>query len=391
MRILFLHEVNYLTKPIFEMHEFPEHLVKLGHEVGFVQFPEGYTQAEIKELGYRKRISGRVVPGVELDLFTPWTISGSFVGRLLTAFFSYGQFKRVLADFKPDVVVSFSVPTSGWQALIACKRARVPFVFRALDVSHKIRKGLFSSLVKQAEKYVYSNVKALSANNPAMLTYCSSLARKQLNAAVHNPPLDLSKFAAGDRTKGRAALGLDGSKRVVLYLGSFFYFSGLAKVIGSLSQSSSEVQLILVGGGEQDAELRTLVSELDLENHVTFTGMKPFDELPDLVAAADVAINPMEKTLVSNAALPNKVLQYMAAGVPVVSTSLDGLVATFGHGSGIQWGETPEEVATLALDLAASGDLRSIAQLQKAAIQSFTEAADPARFAEFLETVRSRP
>ena len=79
MRILFLHEVNYLTKPIFEMHEFPEHLARLGHEVGFVHFPEGYSQSQIRDLGWRKKVSGRVVEGVELDLFTPWSLGGGLL------------------------------------------------------------------------------------------------------------------------------------------------------------------------------------------------------------------------------------------------------------------------------------------------------------------------
>ena len=389
MRILFLHEVNYLTKPIFEMHEFPEHLAKLGHEVGFVQFPESYSPAQIKERGYRKRIPGRVVAGVELELFTPWTPSGNFLGRLIASAISYWQFGRILKDFKPDVVVSFSVPTSGWQALLACKRAGVPYVFRALDVSHKIRKGLFSALVKQAERFIYRNADALSANNPAMITYVNSIAGKHVSGTVHNPPLDLTMFVKGSRSEGRKKLGLGDSEQVILYLGSFFYFSGLDSVIREMSGKPSDSLLVLVGGGEQDAELRGLVADLNLDNRVIFTGMRPFEELPDLVAAADVAINPMEKTLVSNAALPNKVLQYMAAGVPVVSTSLDGLVATFGAESGIVWGDSPREVAKLALSDSDSEALTTRSVLQRAAIRKFKDAADPALFADFLSQVRA--
>ncbi len=387
MRILFLHEVNYLTKPIFEMHEFPEHLAKLGHEVAFVQFPEGLTQQQIKELGYRKLIAGRVLGDVQIDLFTPWTINGGLSGRLFTALFSYMQFKRVLRNYKPDVVVSFAVPTSGWQALFASKQAKVPYVFRALDVSHKIRKGAFSGLVKLAERFLYKNADALSANNPAMLSYCRDLSGRKCSAEVHNPPLDLEAFSLGNRLVGRRVLGIPLEEKVILYMGSFFYFSGLPDVLRAMQELGSSEKLVLVGGGEQEKELKSLAMKLGISAKVIFTGVVPFSDLPDLLAVADVAINPMEKTLVSNCALPNKVLQYMACGVPVVSTSLEGLVSTFGYQSGITWGSSPREVMSIAINLTKEHDLSSLSKLGSKSIQTFKTNSDPAAFANFLNKV----
>jgi glycosyltransferase involved in cell wall biosynthesis len=387
VRILFLHEVNYLTKPIFEMHEFPEHLARLGHEVGFVHFPEGYSQSQIRGLGWRTKISGRVVDGVELDLFTPWTFAGGLLGRLFAATVSYWQFKRVLREYRPDVVVSFSVPTSGWQALLASKQEIVPFVFRALDVSHMIRQGALSWLVEKAERFVYKHADSLSANNAAMLAYCEEASGRSGPSSIHFPPIDLTLLSGGDREKGRHSLALDFENRVVLYLGSFFYFSGLPEVVMQMKTAHPKAKLVLVGGGEQDLELRSLVRDAGLERCVTFTGMVPFEALPDLLASADVAINPMKKTLVSDSALPNKVLQYMAAGVPVVSTHLDGLAGTFGDSSGITWADSPQEVARAALELAFSDNRQEIAALQNKAILRFGKNANPAIFEDYLANV----
>jgi glycosyltransferase involved in cell wall biosynthesis len=52
---------------------------------------------------------------------------------------------------------------------------------------------------------------------------------------------------------------------------------------------------------------------------------------------ADVAVNTLEPTLVANVAFPNKVLQYMAAGLPVVSTKLAGLYSVFESEVSIGW------------------------------------------------------
>jgi glycosyltransferase involved in cell wall biosynthesis len=368
VRILFLHEVNYLTKPIFEMHEFPEHLARLGHEVGFVHFPEGFSQSQIREIGRRKKIAGRVVDGVEIDLFTPWTFGGGLLGRLFAAKVSYWQFKRVLREYHPDIVVSFSVPTSGWQALLASRKAGVPYLFRALDVSHKIRKGVFSSLVKAAERFIYANSSWVSANNPAMLNYCVELGANAARSSIDLPPLDLSHFAQSNVNLGplREKLGLLESDRVILYMGSFFYFSGLPEVIESMVTAPADCKLVLVGGGEQDAELRQQVAKLGIEEVVRFAGFVSFDELPGHLRLADVAINSMHRSLVSNTAFPNKVIQYLASGIPVVSTRLNGLEMTFSESPALVFVENSSEVVSAAIDVIRSTTLGS---LQRAALQ----------------------
>lgn len=360
MRILFLHEVNYLEKPIFEMHEFPELLAALGHEIGFVQFPEGLSSTQVRALGWKTKIPGRVVPSQNLTLYTPQNAPGNLRGRLKTAVTFKKAFLAILRDFKPDVVVSFSVPTSGWQAILASKKAGIPLLFRALDVSHLIRRSIFSRLILQAEKFIYRNASAVSANNPAMAEYCLSMGALGSKTSVDLPPIDLSHFAAGTSERGRvrSRLGIPLESKVILYMGSFFYFSGLPQLIDEFAQSASNgTILLLVGGGEQDQELRSQVSRLGLEKRVLFTGFVGFSELPGYLAAADVAVNPMQSSLVSNAAFPNKVIQYLATGLAVATTRLRGLELTFGEVPGMRYSETPEQVMRDAIELSVRADL----------------------------------
>lgn len=363
VRILFLHEVNYLEKPIFEMHEFPEHLAALGHVVGFVQFPEGLSMDKIKTLGWKTKISGRVLAEQEITLYTPQNAEGSLAGRLKTAMTFQKSFSAIVADFKPDVVVCFSVPTSGWQALAACKKLDVPFVFRALDVSHLIRKSIFSPLIRRAEHYIYRNSSAVSANNPAMADYCLSMGALATKTFVDLPPIDLSHFAKGasGRELIRSKLGLPSEAKVILYMGSFFYFSGLPQLVDEFAKAAEgDTYLVLVGGGEQDQELRNQVAKLGLTEKVLFTGFVSFDELPSYLAAADVAVNPMQSSLVSNAAFPNKVIQYLATGLAVATTKLKGLWLTFGEVPGVRYSDTPEQVMQDALGLTKNLNLAAL-------------------------------
>ena len=363
MRILFLHEVNYLEKPIFEMHEFPEHLAALGHEVGFVQFPERWSLKEVRYLGWKSMIPGRVLPNQNLTLYTPQNASGNLLGRLKTALTFKRTFTAAVQDFSPDVVVSFSVPTSGWQALADCKKLRIPFVFRALDVSHLIRKSVFSRLILSAEKFIYRNASAVSANNPAMADYCRTMGAVATKTFVDLPPIDLSHFANGlsQRDQVRSKLGIPSESRVILYMGSFFYFSGLPQLVDEFARSATDnTVLVLVGGGEQDQELLQQVATLGLTKKVLFTGFVGFNELPSYLAAADVAVNPMQSSLVSNAAFPNKVIQYLATGLAVATTKLRGLELTFGDVPGIRYSETPEQVMRDALEMSSSRELNAL-------------------------------
>ena len=162
-----MHEVNYLTKPIYEMHEFPEHLALNGHEIGFWHFPEGYNSGEVRSLGWKSQIQGRVVSGAALTLFTP-PIVGSLLGRLFSALTANYFARKAIEEFQPDLVVSFSVPTQGWQLIRAAKKLNVPVMFRALDVSHKIRKGIFSRLIYRAESFFLRKLDWVSANKTPM-------------------------------------------------------------------------------------------------------------------------------------------------------------------------------------------------------------------------------
>jgi glycosyltransferase involved in cell wall biosynthesis len=152
-------------------------------------------------------------------------------------------------------------------------------------------------------------------------------------------------------------------------MGSFFYFSGLSDALiefAKVSKLSPNLKFLLIGGGEQDSDLKQKVHRLGISEKVVFTGFVSYQELPRYLKIADVAVNTLEPTLVANVAFPNKVLQYMAAGLPVVSTKLDGLVQTFGDGAGINWASDSKGVIRDASKLSqgTESELTKFSQLQ---------------------------
>ena len=368
MKILFVHEVDYRNKVIFEIHEFPELMALRGHDISFFQFAEKDGNGNSQSRNGISQISGRAHPGARIKLITPWHTGKSFLDRFVCFGSSYASLRREFAKNDYDAVVLYAVPTYGLQVLNLARKHHVPVMFRALDVSHKIRKSIFSKLIFKIEKQIYSQCDLLSANNPAMRDYCVSISGRTKETIVNYPPLDLLHFKPRKPSPELAlSLGLSETNQVITYMGSFFYFSGLEEVIKVFAgkrRSIGNVKLLLIGGGEQDSELRQLVSDLNLEDFVVFTGFVPYQDLPDYLALSDVAINPLEKSLVTDVAFPHKVLQYLAAGIPVVSTQLDGLFKTFGNESGIRWANGASEIIDSSIDILDSASkLQAMAEL----------------------------
>ena len=356
MKILFIHEVNYETKVIFEIQEFPELLALRGNQVDFFQFPEGVGIRNFSLKSKFKKIHGRVYPDSVINLITPPTIGGSFIDRLLSTFTAIPILWKLISKENYDVVVIYAVPTSGWQAALIAKFKGVPTIFRALDVSHLLRSGLTKRLVFKAEKVVYKNVNLISANNQALAEYCREIGGNSTPTSVNPPPLDLKHFTYESNSSiSRTSLGIADSDFLLVFMGTFYEFSGIPKVIKHLAElEDSTVKIILVGGGVQEDELRKLTKEYALEKQVIFTGVVSYEDLPSVLKLADAAFNSFEPILIANVAFPHKVLQYLAAGLPTISTKLDGLYSSLGDNAGVQWVDSPEDVMAKALEIRAA-------------------------------------
>ena len=377
MKLLFVHEVSYRKKVIFEMQEFPELLALRGHDITFLEFDEGRKFWKKNQNPRTKVISGRVHAQAKVRLLRPFQLGVPGFDRLLAVITMIPLLSNLLKKESFDAIVLYAVPTYGLQTLWLGKKHKIPVMFRALDVSHKIRSSFLSPLIKVFEKRVYRKADLLSANNLAMASYCDDLGQRTLETKVHFPPLDLSHFQGAVRQKTlRAELGFSDSDRVIVYMGSFFYFSGLAEAMsefGKLASGDSRLKFLLVGGGEQDSELRKLASDLGITEQVVFTGFVSYEDLPRYLKTADVAVNTLQPTLVANVAFPNKVLQYMAAGLPVVSTKLDGLFSVFENHPQITWESDPAAVMAKACELAQrSNDSLELGSASASALESFS-------------------
>jgi len=91
-------------------------------------------------------------------------------------------------------------------------------------------------------------------------------------------------------------------------------------LIKKLAEHFSHGSVVLIGKIAVDAEQKVKI--LDGVPNIHFLGRKPYAELPAYCKGFDVAINPFQINELTLAANPLKVREYLAAGLPVVSTDI---------------------------------------------------------------------
>lgn len=110
-----------------------------------------------------------------------------------------------------------------------------------------------------------------------------------------------------------------------VYAGAHGPANGLDLLLDGAEQAP-HVDVVLVGGGVLKEKLRAEAARRGLTN-VRFFDPVPKNEIPDLLAAADIGLHVLaDVELFRTAVSPNKVFDYMAAGLPTLTNS-PGLVS----------------------------------------------------------------
>jgi glycosyltransferase involved in cell wall biosynthesis len=227
-----------------------------------------------------------------------------------------------VADLWPDAVIQFGALRS--RPLVAAARAIERFAYRNADVIAVPTPGLQRVLLERGR--------------PA----------EQIVLVPHG--VDPARFLhRADASPVR---------RRVIYCGTI----GMGHAVGTLIEAARRLEeagerheLLIVGDGAEREELEAHAGRLGLQG-VTFAGRMPREQLPDLLATAEVTVATQRDLPLLADALSTKVLEYMAAARPVVAAA-SGWTAEIvaGAEAGIVCPpERPEALAEAIADLTAN-------------------------------------
>lgn len=77
--------------------------------------------------------------------------------------------------------------------------------------------------------------------------------------------------------------------------------------------------LFMVGDGTEIERLKKIIEELNLEKNITFTGLVPYEKVPDYIANVHIALSPIPPTYSFKLSSPLKLFEYMSCSRPVIA------------------------------------------------------------------------
>lgn len=116
------------------------------------------------------------------------------------------------------------------------------------------------------------------------------------------------------------------------------------RLLAELAELRPDLQLVMIGPVAKIAP-----DSLPRLPNLHWLGSKPYDELPAYLAGWDVAMLPFARNDATRFISPTKTPEYLAAGKPVVSTSITDVVKPYGR-EGLAW------IADTASDFVAAID-----------------------------------
>jgi len=131
---------------------------------------------------------------------------------------------------------------------------------------------------------------------------------------------------------------------IIGYVGNIASYKLDVELLASVARRRPDWTFLLIGplgGGDPSTSLGVL----EKLSNVRYIGARPHAELPRYVQAMDVGMIPFVHRRVTESSLPLKTFEFLAAGTPLVATSLQSLRSE-PLSDAIRYGDTPAEFVT---------------------------------------------
>jgi colanic acid biosynthesis glycosyl transferase WcaI len=329
----------YFPEGVPKTAELAESLSKRGHEVnvvtGFPHYPGGKLFP-----GYRLSIIKRQIMN-EIPIFR--TFEYPYHGekpilRMLN-YLSFMITSPFAAFFTPkaDVVYVWHPPlTVGIAAWLYAKIKRIPFVYDVQDIwpdfvvlSGMMKEGTVVRFLRKLEKFVYRRAKHLIVGTKAAKDNLigKSIPTEKISVLPNwiNEDIFVESKAENIETARDSLRWND--KFVFLFAGNLGIVQGLETIIlaAEILKDNSHIHIVFVGDGTDKSRLVNMSEEKQLSN-VEFLGRRPIEEMPDLMAAANVLLVHLKDSGLSQYVIPSKIMAYLASGKPIL-VAMNGIAA----------------------------------------------------------------
>jgi glycosyltransferase involved in cell wall biosynthesis len=204
------------------------------------------------------------------------------------------------------------------------------FLFDHHDINPELyeakfgKKGLFYKLMLVCERWTFRTASVSIATNESYKKIAierGGMDPKRVFVVRSGPKLDRIKILP-------PVISLKHGRRYLVgYVGVMGKQEGIDLLLQACSyivteKGRADVHFGLVGGGTSLEEMKAYAVELGVNEHVTFTGRVPDQDMLEMLNTADVCVNPDVANEMNDKSTMNKIMEYMALGKPIVQFDL---------------------------------------------------------------------
>lgn len=318
----------------------------------------------------------QIGPGLEVRaLHAPGYRRHASVRRLLHHWWLGRALKRAIRNIPPPDLIFASLPTIEFAAISAAygKAHQLPVVIDCRDMWPDIfverAPGGLRWLARAALAPLEWKVKSACRNATAIFGHTEAFVHWGIAKADRRPtqwdrvfPLAYSAVppAATDLAAATAWWGARGVRKesgrlMACFVGSLtrhFELDRIAEAVEALRAHGDPIQIVVCGAGDREPDLRRAVEG---DGRLVLAGWVDAPKIWALLQMADVGLAPYRSSPSFVQSIPNKPIEYLCAGLPVVS-SLQGVLADLllTSGAGITYPNDDPGALVAALRLLAS-------------------------------------
>lgn len=317
------------------------------------------TCTVLQELGYEVLLVGRRLPRSRASGRQDLPLQRPYATRRMRLLFHkgplfYGEFTKrlflLLLFSRCDLIVANDLDTLLPCWLVAKLRGRklvydsheyfteVPELFRP-DGRPRFARRVWLAI----ERWIFPRLRhVITVNNSIAMAYKERYGN--IIAVVRNIPMprELGPLPT------RAALGLPEDRFILVLQGSGINVERGGEEAVLAMRELPDVLLLLIGGGDAWPVLERMVREHGLQDRVRMLPRMPYVEMMAYTRHAQLGLSlDKDSNLNYRYSLPNKLFDYLRAGVPALVTDLPevgGLVRATGAGIVVPWPD-PQRIA----------------------------------------------
>lgn len=202
--------------------------------------------------------------------------------------------------------------------------------------------------------------------------FCQSEGTRDKIFGAHRHDMFIARQGANFKRFQKTASTLDdlelstlSGQTILIYIGALTAQRDCKRLIHAMSISlktlDDSISLLIVGDGNEMANLQRLVQELEIEKQVIFIGKVDYEQVPKYLSIADIGLAYVPATRVLGAQPPLKTVEMLACGLPVIATDTRGNRHFIKErDNGLLVKDEPEAIASAIVELVNDNVLRTL-------------------------------